>query len=233
MRTTILLQRLCVSCLIIIGAAIFTSCGREDSASVDQDTIWTYYELFYNANEDKTYARTTFRFSNGVGTLLELSDGAEVSFNGDPLTFRPLLAFYEKEYAGLTTNGTFEYTDLDENTFTNSTTEMNSVAFPEDVTAIPQDASFELFWLGEPIQEGEAVVIFAEGVQENDGQLFTQDDVGATSVILDKDKLESMSSGANNFYMERYHTNNNTDATTSGGSLVLKYRSENAEITLE
>ena len=40
-----------------------TACQTENSADVNQDRIYTQYELFYNANEDITYARAWFRFA--------------------------------------------------------------------------------------------------------------------------------------------------------------------------
>ena len=58
--------------LSLLTISLF-SCNREESNTVEQDRIFTEYELFYNANEDKTYARATFKFSNVFGTKLELS----------------------------------------------------------------------------------------------------------------------------------------------------------------
>ena len=41
---------------------LFTSCVRESSDSVDQDKIWTKYEIIYDKNEDQTTVRVEFRF---------------------------------------------------------------------------------------------------------------------------------------------------------------------------
>ena len=86
-----------VMTLIILN---MTSCKREDSDTVNQDTIWTRYELFYDDNESKSYARATFRFSNAAGTKLELSEGAEVRFNDELIPWNNGLAYYEVELPG-------------------------------------------------------------------------------------------------------------------------------------
>lgn len=138
-----------MSRLILFIAAIMmlSSCAREDSSSVDQDKIWTSYEMFYNANEDKTYARATFKFSNATGTHLELVNDSEVLVNDEPMTWKPLLAYYEKEYAGLVSSGEFNYTDLDGSNFVNTVNIVNSIALPA-IDSVARDAAYELTWDG-------------------------------------------------------------------------------------
>lgn len=72
------------------------SCKRESSGDVNQKRIFTQYELFYNENEDITYARAWFRFGHETGTLLELSSPSIVTFEGDKLSFNGVLASREK-----------------------------------------------------------------------------------------------------------------------------------------
>jgi hypothetical protein len=90
---------------ILLTMTFSAGCMREDSSDVNQDKIYAEYELFYNANEDITYARAVFRFSNALGIKLKLATGSEVRFNGDILTFKPALAYYEKSYAGKVMQG--------------------------------------------------------------------------------------------------------------------------------
>ena len=96
---------------------VFVSCQRESSEDVNQDKIYTEYSLVYDANTDITYARALFKFSNITGTQLELEAPAEVKFDNDILAFNQTLAYYEKQYVGVKTGGTFTYKDLDNNTY--------------------------------------------------------------------------------------------------------------------
>ena len=115
--------------LAALTMLLASGCFREPSDSVNQDKIYTDYELFYNANEDKTYARATFKFSNLTGTKLELSDPSEVTFEGDLRSFKPALAYYEKTLPGLVSSGTFEWKDI---------------AFPAGLDTLMRGASFTL-----------------------------------------------------------------------------------------
>ncbi|RMG73534.1 MAG: hypothetical protein D6722_03600, partial [Bacteroidetes bacterium] len=155
------------------AALLLTACLREESVNVNQDSIFTEYRLVYEAAKDKTYARATFRFGGATGTLLQLSDPAEVLIDQEPLTWKPALAYYERESAGPQATGTFTYTDLDNNTFTNTVTLAAPIAFPADLDTIPQGAAFTLTWEGDPIQLGEWVTVTINGINEGDAKIFT------------------------------------------------------------
>ncbi len=90
---------------LILTTLIIAGCGTgEDSADVNQDRIYTDYEVFYNANEDKTHVIARFRFGHALGTILELKDssGASVTYNGAVLAYSQLWGGHHKEYAGNT-----------------------------------------------------------------------------------------------------------------------------------
>ena len=93
--------------LLLAFVLILSACAREESVNVNQDSIFVEYRLVYDGNQDKTFARATFRFGGATGTLLELSDPATITFDGEVLTWNPLLAYYEKEYAGVVNGGLF------------------------------------------------------------------------------------------------------------------------------
>ena len=218
--------------LLCFLALSFTSCIREESDTVDQDTIFTEYELFYNANEDKTYARATFKFSNVFGTKLELAQGSEVSFNGERLTFKALLAYYEKEYAGFVDNGTFTWTDLEGNVYSNSIS-VKSLEYGEGITTISRDAAFELSWNGDPLGEDENITVVVNGENELDAQTFITNDIDAQSIILDKDKLSRVGAGPGIIYLDWRYMPLLSEATSAGGLITGRYRPENVNATFE
>lgn len=216
--------------LLSITLSFFTtSCVRETSDSVSQDKIYTDYELFYNANEDKTYARATFRFSNALGTNLELADGSEVRFEGDVLTFNEVLAYYEREYAGFKQSGTFEWDDLDGNTFSNSIS-INSIEYPDGIDSIGRENSFEISWVGDALDNDETVTVTINGENEGDAKLFINDDIGSSSIILDMDKLEGVGEGPGKIWMDRSYSPVLMQETSSGGKITGRFRPENLEV---
>ena len=115
---------------------ILASCQKEDSSDVNQDKIYCVYELFYNQNSDKTVAIARFRFGTPTGTLLELTDPAGVTFNGDVLPYSVAYSGHAKEYAGQISSGSFVYTNTEGTVFTNSTPTMTTLGHPAGFTTI-------------------------------------------------------------------------------------------------
>ncbi len=220
--------------LILFSLALLglSSCIREDSDAVDQDRIFTEYELFYDANSDKTFARATFKFSNIFGTKLELVSPSTVTFNGEILTFNAVLAYYEKEYAGLVDNGTFQWTDTQGNTFTNSIN-FTSIDYPDGITSISRDESFELNWEGSALMEKENVTLVINGENELDAQTFFTNDIDAQSIILDKSKLERLGAGEGTVFMDRRKQPDLVEKTNAGGIIIGRYRPENLSVMIE
>lgn len=218
-----------LSCFAILFLA---SCTREASNSVDQDRIFTVYELFYNANEDKTFARATFYFSNELGTRLELAGDSRATFNGDPLTFNAVLAYYEREYAGFVDSGTFDWVDTEGNTYQNTIT-VNPIEYAAAIDTIDRSASYELFWEEEPLSEEETVTVTINGENEGDARLFTTNDVGANSIILAKNLLEQVGAGPGTLLLERSFSPPIADAPGAGGRIVGRYRPVNQMIQLK
>lgn len=212
--------------LLMLTSAFFFGCERETADSVDQDKIYTEYELFYNANEDKTYARATFKFSNALGTKLQLVDNAEVAFNGDVLAWQPALAYYEKSYAGNKVSGTFLYTDLDGSTFQNDVA-IKDIEHPA-VDTISRDSALEYVWGGDALDTGDDVTIVVNGELEGDVQTFYTNDEMATSIVLSKNKLEQLGAGGSTIWMDRRAYPGLAEGTSAGGFVVGRYRPENA-----
>lgn len=207
------------------------SCAREESVDVNQDKIHTAYELYYNANEDKTYARATFKFSNALGTNLQLTSPSEVRFNGDILTFKNALAYYEKEYAGLIDSGTFKWTDTDGAVYENTIT-FKDINYPANLDTINRNAAYELFWVGDSLTANEKVVLTANGVLEGDAQIFYQDNLNAKSIIMALNQLQLMGQGQGTLWMDRLYEPALVQKTSAGGTITGHYRPINKSVYL-
>lgn len=217
--------------LSLLTISLF-SCNREESNTVEQDKIFTEYELFYNANEDKTYARATFKFSNVFGTKLELSQPSEVTFNGDILTFNTLFAYYEKEYAGLVETGTFAWTDNNGELYKNQI-EIHPLDYVEAIDSIDRGSSYELAWSGEVLQQLELLTVTINGENTTDAQIFTTNDVGSQSIILSQNKLSRIDAGTGTVFMDRSYLPLIQESTGAGGVLLGRYRPKNQTIILK
>jgi len=221
--------------LILAGSLLLVlligSCAREESIDVNQDKIHAAYELFYNANEDKTYARATFKFSNALGTNLQLTSPSEVRFNGDILTFKNALAYYEKEYAGLIDSGTFKWTDTNGDVYENTIT-FRDINYPANLDTINRNAAYELFWVGDSLTANEKVVLTANGVLEGDAQIFYQDNLHAKSIIMALNQLQQMGQGQGTLWMDRLYEPALTQKTSAGGTITGHYRPINKSVYL-
>ncbi|MDX2283733.1 MAG: hypothetical protein NW241_06200 [Bacteroidia bacterium] len=219
---------------LLLAALIpaLASCKIEGSDSVVQDKIWTRYVLEYNADDDATYARAQFRFSNPTGTLLQLTAPAEVTFNGDAMTFNAVLGYYEKKYAGMVASGTFRYEDLDGGVFENALTVADAIAFPASLDSISQAAAFDLAWTGNAIGGDDLVTVSIDGENQGDLQIFLTDTPNAASIVLNKDKLQRLGTGPAKIFMNREYRPEIGQAPGAGGELIGRHVAEFKDIVI-
>jgi hypothetical protein len=216
MRSFILLLALC-------GTIFFTACQTEQSADVNQDRIYTQYELYYNAEEDITYARAWFRFGKATGTQLELSSPSQVTFEGETLAFIDLLGFYEKKIAGYKEKGIFKWEDTDGKVFENTIqiTPIQMGAIPDSVV---RTAAFDIPWTGNPLATDEAVVVWVNGSGEGDAQAALTVEEGTGSIILPLDKVSKIAAGPGKIYLQRRTRLEIDQKTGAGGELTAVYQ---------
>lgn len=226
------MTRLLTISALVVALSLLTGCMREDSENVNQDRIWAHYELFYNANEDITYARATFRFGHAAGTRLELTDPSEVRFNGTPIMFRPALAYYERAINGYIPEGTFDFTDLDGNTYTNDV-EIREIAHPADVAPIDRSQAFAYPWDGDAVSSRENVTLVVTGGNNGGTETFTTSAIGATELVLPVTQLEKLAPGNANAVMDRTFTPQISQATSAGGLVTGRYRAVNKGVILD
>lgn len=209
-----------------------TSCQRESSADVKQDRIFTHYELFYDANEDITYARAWFNFGSLTGTQLELAAPSQVTFEGDVLTFNKLLAFYEKKYAGFKPSGTFVWEDTDAKAFHN-TLNIQSIGFGAMPDSIARTTALTIPWTGTPLGEDEVVGTWINGEKEGDAQAALTIDKGASALIVPLDKIEKVGAGPGKIYLERRLSPALLEVTGAGGYGAGVYRAKTKQVVFK
>ena len=203
---------------------LFVSCAKEDSNNVNQDSIHQQYEILYVTNEDKTHVTSWFRFGGLTGTLLQLSDSAEVRFNNDVLLYNQLLGAHRKEYAGFVDSGAFVYNDLDGNTFSNVSPVIKPINYPTGLTEISMGSSFTFIWEGDPVGPNETVSLWIDGTQQGNAELFATILEGNTSLVLGANKLSNLGLGQATCWLVRTVKKDLDAGTSKGGYMEAKYR---------
>jgi len=207
-------------------------CKVEDSADVNQDKIWTGYELLYDANDSLTIAVAQFRIGGETGDVLELSQDASVTFNGVELMFNSGYAGHAMEFEGRVDSGTFAYHDLDAFTFENTVMIIDTIAFPEDFDTIVKTQTNTLVWRGTPLAANEQVGLLIGNWKWGDAAQYVQDEENATDIAMDAAQLSSIPVGPTTVYMDRWTDVPVAEGTSKGGNVVAKYRAvkENIQV---
>lgn len=211
-----------------------SACKKEVSKLVDQDKIWTHYELFYNENDGKTYATAEFRFSTEIGTRLMLSDPSTVTVDGAAMEWSPETGNYTSEFSGIKTDVEFNWVDLDGNSFTNSI-EIRDIDYPTviDDSLFHSDPVNYFMWEGAPLDSFESVKLTLDGPGNTDTRVFAVDSLNATTITIDSLRLLQVDSGIVALFLDKEYSPNLLEGTSRGGLLVGKYRPVNKEIYLD
>ena len=216
--------------MMLFSALAFTSCQTEDSADVNQDKIYTDYELFYNSNTDKTQAVARFRFGGPLGTLLELNDPASVKFDGEEVPFNALYSGHFKEFSGQVLEGTFLYTNVDGETFENTVPVFESIDFPSGIDTVSKSAPYAINWDGTALKADQNVGVFVGSWTWGQDALFIESALNAESIELGTNGLSNVQEGNTTFYMDRHTEVDVSQGTEKGGLIRGKYRAANIEV---
>ncbi len=231
MKNTLFSGRLLVFLTLpALMLALLTSCEKESASDVNQDKIYADYELFYNANTDKTTAIARFRFGGPTGTLLELDSADYVTFNGDDLPFNALIGAHAKEYAGLLNAGTFSYTNLNNQTFINQVPAFDTIAFPASFDTLYKSQAYTLTWEGTPLAADQNVGLFIGSWTWGQDALYFQDGDGATNLVLGTAQLSGLPVGPSVCYLDRSTDVAVSEGTGEGGRIRGKYRALNRTV---
>jgi hypothetical protein len=211
---------------------LLLSCDKEDSADVNQDKIYTVFEMFYNENSDKTVAICRLRFGGPTGTLLEATGEANVKFNGDIMPYSALYSGHAKEYAGVITTGTFVYTNVEGAVFSNSVSSINNIAFPTEFTTITKSSANTLTWVGNALNANERADFFVGTPVWGQDALFFATGQGSTNIVMGVNQLAGLAEGNATCILDRVKETPVTQGTSEGGVVRSRYRALNKQIQI-
>ena len=215
--------------ILVVGLG---ACKKEVTVNVNQDKIFTHYELRYDENSNTTTATATFRFSNENGTRLKLSEPSPVTVVSQTMEWSEENGNYSKQYSGLTPTVMFDWVDLDGNTFSNSA-EIRDIDYP----AVTPDYSFadpisHFQWEGAPLDSFESVFLTLDGTGSTDTRVFSVDSFGATTITIDSLRLSEIDSGEVVMALRKLYSTDLVEATSKGGLIEGSYQPVNRTFTL-
>ncbi len=216
---------------VIISAALF-SCTGESAGDVNQDRIYTEYEQFYNSNTGTTTVIARFRFGGPLGTLLELDSTDNVKFNGDDLPYSIFWGAHVKEYVGNIAPGTFVYTNLDGNVFTNSVPAYEAIDFPSSFNELSKSTPYDFQWVGAALSQNQEVGVYVGTWGWGDDTWNYTNSVGATNMIFGLNSLSNLTLGSATVFLDRATKSTNIQGTSKGGVIRGKYRAPNRTVNV-
>lgn len=213
-------------------ATLLGSCEKENASDVNQDKIYTDYEMFYDKNSDVTKVLARFRFGGPTGTILEIDGNAVVMFNQDTLPYNGWYTGHYKEYAGRISSAAFTYKNLDGNTFVNNVPTCDTIAFSPSFTTLQKSNAQTITWVGSSVAANQMVGIYIGTWAWDQDALALQTGVGATNIVLGTDKMSGLTNGSGTAFMERTTETNVSQGTSEGGKIRHKYKALNQQINI-
>lgn len=207
----------------------FTSCKREESINIDQNRIYSNYTYEYDAQNNRSTMTAVFRLDNSGGRKIELTYPARVDFNGEGLAWRGGLGSYTLTLNGMAHGGTFNYHDLDDNTYSNQVPAITATEVPFGITSISRSGNFFLPWNGPALQPGETLRV---RITAGTTRTFTTTMVGATHIILTEQQLAQLTPGNGTIVIERESYANLNASNLSGGRMTATYKSRRVFVNI-
>jgi hypothetical protein len=218
---------------ITTSLCLLTSCEKADSGDVNQDKIYSEYELFYDKNLDKTYASAIFKFNSITGTQLQLTAPSEIKFNGDAIPYDPVFAYYRKEYAGQINSGTFTFKDKNGVAYVNTVTIAAAISNPV-IDTIKRTGAYTYTWLGDSCKNNELIgLTIGNNINPLNFQVFLQNTLNSKNLVLSLAQLNQLPIGSSYCLLDRQVETTAQNITSAGGKIRGKYRGLNKNIYIK
>lgn len=209
----------------LLSVLFFTACKKEASINIDQNRIYSDYEVKYDQESNRTTVQATFRVDHNSGKKLELTYPSRVGFNEETMAWRNLAGIYEANFSGNITHSSFIYFDADGNRFDNAGATINPIDLPYGMNNISKNGNFFLPWNGAALQQGETVEVVISGGSQSGKETFQATVVGASYISLPEYKLDRLEVGTARIQISREKTVSLQQSNLSGGRITSKYES--------
>lgn len=220
--------------IILFIVAGLAACKKEVTDKIDQDKIFTVFDLSFNENTNTITATAEFRFSNLNGTRLELSDPSTVTVNAQSMEWSEENGNYSHQFSGFVASADFVWVDLDGNSFTN-TANIVDIAYPDTLPSYTYADSVNYFmWEGAPLDSFEiAYIEFVSSGETVQRRRFQQDTIGATAITIDSLTLSQLDSGLITTELVKIYRPDLVDGTIKGGQISGRYQPTDRTFNLQ
>lgn len=200
------------------------SCKKEASSNIDQNRIYSEYEVTYDQSTNRTTVQAMFRLDHSSGNKIELMYPSRVGFNDENLAWRNLGGRYEGTRTGNNLNGRFTYFDQDQVSYSNAGPAVNPIDLPFGMNNINKNGNFFLPWTGSAVQNGETVRVRISGGSQSGSEEFTTSLNGVSYITLDQWRLDRLEAGTAYIQIERERQDNLQESNLAGGRITSKYK---------
>ncbi len=218
--------------IAVMSVLFFTACKKEASINIDQNRIYSAYEVEYNQANNQTTTSAIFRIDHASGKKIELTYPARVGFNGESLSWHNMAGSYTGSRSGNNLHGSFTYFDVDQNSFVNASANVNSIDVPYGLNTISKNGNFFLPWTGSVLQSGETVKVIISGGSQSGSKTFNATAIGSSYIVLDQNNLNSLVAGTANIQIERTKTIGLQQSNLSGGRILCTYKGRKVNINI-
>lgn len=231
--------------LLFISLTLIAGCAKEDSSKVKQDSIFTTYNVNYDANNNTLLAEAIFNFGGSTGTYLKLDGVSTITFDGEALSEDTNFigqVIYKLEKSMLTPSEiwkahTFFYRNNDGNEFTNPITLPFLVSVQYQNTVIKTTSTLVANWnsIDQIGNDALYLSISSQDRQKNRWQYAKDGSQNATSgvITVPQDLIAELGPGTFNVRICREDTGSTTQAPAKGGYITLSTCSTVTTITIE
>ncbi len=218
--------------IALFSVLFLTACKKEASVNIDQNRIYSEYEVVYDNESNQTTTTAIFRVDQSSGKKIELTYPSRVGFNNEALAYRKMVGQYDNVRSGNHLNGAFKYFDNDQKEYSNSGGEVSPIDIPFGLNSISRSGNFFLPWNGAALQSGETVEVTISGGSQSGSKTFNATAVGSSYIVLDQFQLNNLVAGTATIQITRQKTAGLQSSNLSGGRITSIYKGRKVNINI-
>jgi hypothetical protein len=226
------MKRITTLGIALVSVLFFTACKKENSVNIDQNRIYSNYDIEYDQHSNQTSVKATFRVDHNSGQKIELTYPSRVGFDGETMSYKKIMGQYTFNRSGNVLNRSIVYYDIDGKEFSNSGENMSFIDIPVGFNGISRGGNVFLPWAGGEIASGETVTVTISGGSQSGSKTFTANSVGSNYIILDQYKLQNLVVGTATIQIKREVSKSLIQSNLAGGRITSTYKGRRTTINI-
>ncbi|MFT5857929.1 MAG: hypothetical protein ACI865_000013 [Flavobacteriaceae bacterium] len=226
------MKRITTLGIAMVSVLFFTACKKESSINIDQNRIYSNYDIEYDQHSNQTSVKATFRVDHNSGQKIELTYPSRVGFDGETMSYKKVMGQYTFNRSGNVLNRSILYFDIDGKEFSNSGENMSFIDIPVGFNGISRGGNVFLPWAGGAIASGETVTVTISGGSQSGSKTFTANSVGSNYIILDQYKLQNLVAGTATIQIKREVSKSLVQSNLAGGRITSTYKGRRTTINI-